>query len=44
MKESEHLKELGADGKIILKLFFKEWEGACSGLICLRIRTNDRML
>jgi hypothetical protein len=34
-----HLRDPGVDGRIILKLFFKKWDGAWTGLSWLRIGT-----
>jgi hypothetical protein len=39
--ETDHLKELGVDGKIILKYIFKKHNGETwIGFICLRIETD----
>jgi hypothetical protein len=41
LRERGHLKDLGMDGVIILKLIFKKWDRvACTGLIWLRIGTG----
>jgi hypothetical protein len=37
LRESDHLKDLGVDGKIILRWIFRKWNGAWPGLIWLRI-------
>jgi hypothetical protein len=38
--ERDHLENVGVDGKIILTLIFKSWNGAGNGLILLRIETG----
>jgi len=45
MVERYHLKDLGVDGRIILKWFFKRWDGeAWTGLLWHRIRADDELL
>jgi hypothetical protein len=38
------LEVSAADRRIILKWIFKEWDGALTGLICLRIGTGGKFL
>ena len=39
--EGDHLKNLGVDGRIILRWIFRKWDvGALTGLIWLRIGTD----
>ena len=43
LSEREHLQDPGLDGRIILKLILKKWDGeAWTGLIWLRIGTGVR--
>jgi hypothetical protein len=44
LREGEHLGDLGVDGKIILKLIFKKWDGAWTELTWLRIGTGGGLL
>jgi hypothetical protein len=38
MSERDRLEDPGVDGRIILRWIFGKWEGAGTGLICLRWR------
>jgi hypothetical protein len=42
--ERDHLENVGVDGKIILTLIFKSWNGVGNGLILLRIERGGRLL
>jgi hypothetical protein len=44
MKERGHLKEAGVDEWIVLKFFFKKWDGAWTELVWLSIETDCRLL
>jgi hypothetical protein len=45
LRERDHLKDLGIDGRIILKCNFKNLNGeAWTGLLCLRIEMGDGLL
>ena len=43
VKKIDHLEILGADGKIILKCFFKKWDGECTGFMWHRSGTRVRL-
>jgi hypothetical protein len=44
IKEGDHLKDPGADGRIILKWIFEGLDGGMDGSIWLRIGTGGGLL
>jgi hypothetical protein len=44
VRERDHLEDLGVDGMKILKLIFKKWVGAWTGLIWLKLGTGGELL
>jgi hypothetical protein len=44
LRKRDHLKDLGFDGRTILKYIYKNWVGeSWTGLICLRIGAGGRL-
>jgi len=44
LRERDHLEDPGVDWIIILKLIYKQWDGAWIGMIWVRIGTGGRLL
>jgi hypothetical protein len=43
-ERKRRLEDQHRDGKVILKLIFKKWIRAWTGLICLKIRRGGKIL
>jgi len=41
LRERDHLRDPGVDGRIILRWIFRKWDGAMIGFIWLRTGTGD---
>jgi hypothetical protein len=45
LRDSDHLEDLGRDGRIILKMILEQWDGeAWPGLMWLRLGKGGRVL
>jgi hypothetical protein len=45
LRERVHVEDPGLDGMVIVRRIFRKWDvGACTGLMCLRIRTGGGRL
>jgi hypothetical protein len=44
LREGDHLRDAGVDGRIILKLIFMTWDGVWTGLSWFRIGTGGGLL
>ena len=44
-KEGDHLKDVGINGRIVLKLIIQKLDGrAWTGFVCHRLQTDSRLL